>query len=320
MNADSVRTITVPTPYPVGPANVYLIRREPVTLIDTGPLTDEAWDGLTAGLAAAGLNVADVERVLLTHGHQDHFGLAQKVADRSGARIFGGKLDRGGFRMRRNAKLLLDSLARADFGLPSRLLMMVSVSHVDLFAAPLAAWDELEGGEVLAGDGWSVLVRSTPGHTPGSLTFEIPEAGILFTGDTVLRDITPNAIVDEDPERPGEAFRSVTRYFETLDEIGRSNRGSALLTGHGRMIPDYPAHRERVRKKYTVRIRQIERLLATGPKTVRALVAGLFPAVKAVNVFLAYSEVLGFLMYLEDKGRVERRAGPLRDTYRLVAA
>jgi len=320
MSPVSIRTIAVPTPFPVGPVNVHLVTREPVTLIDTGPLTDEAWEALGAGLAKAGLKVADVERVLLTHGHQDHFGLAQKVAALSGARLYGGRLDRDGFRMRRNAKLLLDSLARADFGFGSRFLMMVSVSHVDHFSAPLAGWDELRGGETLPGDGWSVVVRSTPGHTPGSLTFEIPEAGVLFTGDTVLSDITPNAIVDEDPEHPGEAFRSVSRYFETLDAIGVSNARSALLTGHGRAIPDYPAHREKVRGKYALRISQIERLLSGGPKTVRDLVVAVFPTVRAVNVFLAYSEILGFLMYLEDEKRVEKRAGPLRDTYRLIAA
>ncbi len=319
VSPDLIRTIVVPTPFPVGPVNVYLVTREPVTLIDTGPLTDEAWEALTAGLARAGLKVADVRRVLLTHGHQDHFGLAQKVADLSGARLYGGKLDHEPFRMRRNSKLLLDSLARADFGLGPRLVVMLAVSHVDHFAAPLAAWDELSGGETLPGDGWSVVVRSTPGHTPGSLTFEIPEAGLLFTGDTVLRDITPNAIVDEDPEQPGSAFRSVTRYFETLDAIERSNAGSLLLTGHGRPIPDYPRHRENVRKKYARRIHQIERLLASGPRTVRELVASVFPGVGAANLFLAYSEILGFLMYLEDEGRVERIAGPLHDRYRLLA-
>lgn len=317
MSPDFVRTITLPTPFPVGPVNVYLVKRDPVTLIDTGPQTDEAWEALTAGLARAGLKVADIRRVLLTHGHQDHFGLALRISDLSGAQLLGGRLDREQFRMRRNPKLLLDSLARADFGLGPRLVVMLAVTHVDHFATPLAEWDELSGGERLPGDGWSVLVRSTPGHTAGSLTFEIPEAGVLFTGDTVLRDVTPNAIVDEDPEHPGEAFRSVTRYFETLEAIGRSNAASSFLTGHGRPIPDFPEHREKVRRKYARRIRDIVRLLGTSPRTVRELVVALFPDVEAANVFLAYSEILGFLMYLEDQGRVERIGGALRDRYRL---
>ncbi len=319
LSPDFVIPLALPTPYPVGPVNVYLIRRDPVTLIDTGPMTDEAWEALASGLADHGLKVRDVRRVLLTHGHQDHFGLAGRIADLTGARLCGGRLDNTQFRMRRNVKLLLDSLARADFGLRERFVMMAVVGHVDLFAAPLAAWDELSGGETLPGDGWSVVVRSTPGHTPGSLTFEIPEAGLLFTGDTVLRDITPNAIVDEDPERPGEAFRSVSRYFETLDAIGETNAASRLLTGHGRPVPDYPAHRAKVRRTYARRIGRIESVLADGPKTVREVAAGIFPEVDAANVFLVWSEILGFLMYLEDEGRVERIAGPLRDRFRLTS-
>ena len=75
-----VFTIPVPTPFPVGPVNVHLIAREPVTLVDTGPLTEDAWDALRHGLARHGFRVEDVERVLLTHGHQDHFGLAARIA------------------------------------------------------------------------------------------------------------------------------------------------------------------------------------------------------------------------------------------------
>ena len=48
------------------------------------------------------------------------------------------------------------------------------------------------------------------------------------------------------------------------------------------------------------------RELAKGPATVRDLVAAIFPRVKTLNIFLAYSEILGFLMYLEDTARVEK--------------
>jgi glyoxylase-like metal-dependent hydrolase (beta-lactamase superfamily II) len=296
---------------------VHLLLREPITLIDSGPLTGEAWDALTTGLREAGLSVADVSRVLLTHGHHDHYGLAARVADASGARLFGGRQDRRNFRQERNPKLLLDSMARAGFGLGARFAVVTSVVAVERFAAPLQAWDELSGGETLEGDGYRVVVRATPGHTPGSLTFGIPEAGVLFTGDTVLKGITPNAVVDEDPKEPGRPFRSVSRYFETLEEIGRTNGTSTLLTGHGASIADWPAHRRGLARRYALRTAQIERGLADGPRTVRDLVAVLFPRVKTLNVFLAYSEVLGFLMYLEDLGRVEKIQEPRRDLYRL---
>lgn len=297
-----------------------MILRDPVTLVDSGPLTREAWDVLGAGLRGLGLEVSDVKRVLLTHGHQDHFGLAEKVADASGATLYGGRLDRRNFRQDRSPRLLLDEMSRAGFGLLSRLAVLASVAGVDHFAKPLEAWDELSGGETLAGDGWSVVVRSTPGHTPGSLTFEIPEAGVLFTGDTVLKEITPNAVVDEDPEEPGRPFRSVTRYFETLDSLDRTAGTSTLLTGHGAPVTDWAAHRRTLDRRYGLRVGQIERELAKGPATVRDLVAAIFPRVKTLNVFLAYSEILGFLMYLEDGGRVEKLVASTRDRYRLVPA
>ncbi len=296
-----------------------MILRDPITLIDSGPLTDAAWEVLSAGLAASGLAVKDVDRVLLTHGHHDHYGLAGKVADASGARLWGGALDRKNFRQERNPKLLLDDMARSGFGIATRFAVVASIAAVDHFAKPLEAWDELRGGETLPGDGWSVVVRSTPGHTPGSLTFEIPEAGVLFTGDTVLKDITPNAVVDEDPEEPGRPFRSVSRYFETLEEIGRTHAGATLLTGHGAPIPDWHAHKGTLDRRYGLRVDQIVRQLAKGPATVREIVTAIFPRVRTLNVFLAYSEVLGFLMYLEDTGRVEKRSEETRDRYRLVA-
>ncbi len=310
----------MPTPFPVGPVNVFLVAAEPVTLVDSGPETEEAWDAVVAGLKAEGLAPADVKRVLLTHGHHDHFGLAGRLADASGARLLGGRLDGGHFRMERNNRRILDRLSRAGFGLLARTAMVAAVTGIDRFARPLAAWDELKGGEVLPGDGWSVEVRATPGHTPGSLSFAVPEAGLLFTGDTVLRDITPNAIVDEDPERPGETFRSVTRYFETLRALAESSGGARLKTGHGAEIPDYGEHLDRVAGRYRRRIAQIEAALSGRPRSVRELVTDIFPAVKTVNVFLAYSEVLGFVMYLEDRGRVERVPSGRLDRYRLVPA
>ncbi len=299
--------------------NVHVILRDPITLIDAGPLTEPAWEALSEGLASLGLAVADVKRVLLTHGHHDHYGLAPRVSDASGAVLFGGRLDRGNFRQERSRKLLLDDMARAGFGIVSRLAVIASVAGVDHFAKPLEAWDELSGGETLPGDGWSVVVRSTPGHTPGSLTFEIPEAGVLFTGDTVLKDITPNAVVDEDPENPGRPFRSVSRYFETLDTLDRTAGSATLLTGHGGPVANWAAHRRTLDRRYGLRISQIERALAKGPATVSDLVAEIFPRVRTLNVFLAYSEILGFLMYLVDAGRVEKLVAATRDRYRLAA-
>ena len=73
--------ITLPTPFYIGPVNVYLIKEDPVTLIDTGPKTKETVDALRAGLRHAGLSISDIRRIVLTHTHEDHCGLARALRD-----------------------------------------------------------------------------------------------------------------------------------------------------------------------------------------------------------------------------------------------
>ncbi len=82
-----LRRLELPTPFPVGPVNAYLLRGDPLTLVDTGPKTVEAQTALERGVAAAGARLKDIRRILLTHGHTDHAGNAAWVAQRSGAPV-----------------------------------------------------------------------------------------------------------------------------------------------------------------------------------------------------------------------------------------
>src|SRR3954447_12903516 len=85
--------IQIPVPLPhIKSVNAWLLRGEPLTLIDTGPYGDESYAALQAGLKDAGVRVQDLELVLVTHHHLDHSGLAATIARDSGARI--GALDR----------------------------------------------------------------------------------------------------------------------------------------------------------------------------------------------------------------------------------
>ncbi len=73
--------ISVPTPFYIGPVNVYLIAEDPITIIDTGPKTKEAIEALRAGLRQARTQCADIRRIVLTHAHEDHCGLARSLRD-----------------------------------------------------------------------------------------------------------------------------------------------------------------------------------------------------------------------------------------------
>ena len=74
-----IHKLVIPTPFYIGPINIYLIDDDPLTLIDTGPRTDEALSALRQQMLATGHRVDDIKRVILTHTHEDHCGLAGKI-------------------------------------------------------------------------------------------------------------------------------------------------------------------------------------------------------------------------------------------------
>src|SRR4051794_1878004 len=81
-------TVVIPLPLArIGSVNAWLLRGDPVTLIDTGPRDDDAFEALEAGLRRQGLRVEDIELLLATHHHLDHVGLAAAIQRRSGATV-----------------------------------------------------------------------------------------------------------------------------------------------------------------------------------------------------------------------------------------
>src|SRR5262249_36627455 len=62
-----IALIALPTPFEVGDVNAYLLKGEPLTLLDPGPQTDEAWRALVAGLKQHRTRPEDIELIVLTH-------------------------------------------------------------------------------------------------------------------------------------------------------------------------------------------------------------------------------------------------------------
>ena len=82
---------SIPVPIPDNPLRyvlVYALELDSgVALVDAGWDTPEAWTALTDGLAIAGGSIGDVRAVVVTHIHPDHYGLAGRVREASGAWI-----------------------------------------------------------------------------------------------------------------------------------------------------------------------------------------------------------------------------------------
>ncbi|MGW5928308.1 MBL fold metallo-hydrolase [Streptomyces anulatus] len=144
-----------------------------LTLIDAGDIDSAA--AIEDAIRTLGLDPAGIRRIVITHGHRDHYGAAQELADRHGAEIIAHALDAPVVRGERpvpEPDLLDWELPLWEHGL--------TVPE----APPTRVDREVTGGEVLPfGDGARVVHAS--GHTAGSIAVHLPLYGVLFTGDTV---------------------------------------------------------------------------------------------------------------------------------------
>lgn len=138
-----------------------------VTLIDTGYTS--SLPRLTRALAGLGRTVADVRRVICTHGHPDHAGGARALADR-GVEVLIHPADAA------NLELTIGSVIRR----PSRGRFFAAITP------PLPTYTPLTDGQVLPVLGGLEVIH-TPGHTPGSVCLFAPMTGVLFVGDVLQR-------------------------------------------------------------------------------------------------------------------------------------
>jgi glyoxylase-like metal-dependent hydrolase (beta-lactamase superfamily II) len=215
----------------VGQVNVYLLE-EPLTLIDTGPGTADALRVLTGQLKARGLEPSDIERVLITHGHVDHHGLASQVREVSSADIYVGTEDKllvedfhG--QMERVEKDVAPRLER--LGLPKEAATRLAQYHkmIRKTGEDVNVDFELREGDRIPFKQGSLTVLEVPGHTPGSVALA-DEGGKVFSGDTILEDMVPDAIFSlEDVHSTG-----LRTYIQTLKSL-KDRNFSLAMPGHG---------------------------------------------------------------------------------------
>lgn len=311
--------VQIPTPFEIGPVNCYIAGR---TLVDPGPDSDEGWDVLTDALSERELTPGDVERVMITHPHPDHFGMAKRLAD-AGATILA-SADAVGIVEDFAGRLAYEQEFFHSFlthhGLPADVVStIIQLPEAYLEFAPSCEVDEaLDDGDPVSIANGTVHVESITGHAPGEVLYrwQNTNGDHAIVGDHVLQRITPNPFLQPPPDDDSPRPRVLPAYNRSLERLATRDF-ETLHPGHGDRISN-PTHRiERLLEYHERRSEKVIDAIE-GPTTAEAVMRSLFGDLPVTQMFGGISEAVGHLDVLELRGKVERTFEDGRYRYRLI--
>ena len=295
---------------PLRNLNVYVIRTpDQNLLIDTGFNRYECCAALWAGIRELGLDLNKTS-VFLTHLHSDHIGLAGDFVVQ-GCPIYMGRIDYEYLDGVKNGSTqsAIDELFRFE-GFPAELLARQNRENQgrrygvkQMFPAQLVE----DGATIDLGD-LTVQCIHTPGHTPGHMVLYLPHEQLLFTGDHILFDITPNISIW------GNVPHSLKDYLSSLEKI-RSLPVQAAFPAHRHRGKSVDQRIDELQSHHKERLEEIHWAVVKNPGATAYQTAGMitwsarglgwdqFPPHQK---WFAMGETLAHLYFLTDEKKLIR--------------
>jgi len=313
--ARGVHRIEIPIPFGVRTVNVFLVEGSPLTLVDCGPNAATGLETIEAALAARGHRLSDLERIVVTHHHIDHLGLAGTLQRRTGAELCCLAAAVPAFRdwettAARDDDDAHDLMLRHGVEPQVAAALRAVADVVRAWGASSAPDRPLGDGDRLEiGDG-TVTVHHRPGHSTSDILLLDEERRLALCGDHLLADISSNAVLarplgETAPLRrpqPLIEYRASLKATRELDfELG--------LGGHGRAFTDHRALIDARLAAHDSRAAEILDVLGSAPVTAHQICHALWGATAITQVFLTLSEVLGHLDLLAMQGLVAEDRG-----------
>jgi glyoxylase-like metal-dependent hydrolase (beta-lactamase superfamily II) len=310
----NLHCLTIPTPFSVGDVNIYLLQPglpgERLSLLDTGPHWAPAERAVRERLAALGYQVSDLEQILISHAHPDHYGLAAVLAAESGAQVLAHPygfptLEAGRSGAERTRAFYQDWFTRGGVPLAVQEGIALAQANTHHFAQPVQPHGSLQDGDQLSLGGLAWEVLATPGHAGGMICLYQPGSGTLLASDHLIDGISSNPVVEPPPAGMTERPKRLLQYLQQLERVA-ALRPTVAYSGHGGPIRDVPGLVQRRITFHRRRAEQVLQRLAQRPMSLFELAGQLFDdALPPVHQFLALSEIQGHLDLLEAAGQAE---------------
>lgn len=302
--------IELPTPFAVGPVNVYLFTEPEPVLIDTGIRSDESWAALLDGLARHHLTPADLQRIIITHPHEDHCGQAGRLLAQSQADLW--IWEEGvdwllHFTTRLQERMdYYETIFLPRTGMPPEMRQVVIAyfqTMLDTYAPipsePVHTF-RLNDTLTMGGLDWQIL--HMPGHAQHHTCFYQPGSRQLISADMLLHR-TPTPVVENPP--PGRPRQpGLPLFLQSLDVLERLAIDT-VYPGHGPIFHDAQEKIAQQRKRIERRKRQCLQAIDDGYHTLMALTNHLYAKRDPTLRFAGLWMIVGYLDLLQAEGRVE---------------
>lgn len=302
---DGLLQLRVPIPNnPLGWVLPYLIEgHDGWTLVDSGWNVPEAWDALEQQLRAAGVTFDKLKTLLVTHVHPDHYGLAGRVKEHSGAKVIIHQRERDLIRSRyRNPDQLLATMGDwlRMHGVPESDLRDLKESSMPIraFVEPVEPDEVVWGGEQLSIGRFDFEIWWTPGHSPGHICFLERGKKFILTGDHVLPTITPN--ISLHPQQQGNPLGDYIASLERLEDLDVET----VLPAHEYSFRDLRKRLREIELHHRERLDEMVAVVGRSPRTAHDVaskvkwVTGSFDSFSPWMQRAALGETIAHLDYL----------------------
>jgi glyoxylase-like metal-dependent hydrolase (beta-lactamase superfamily II) len=290
----------------------YLIRGGGETvLIDCGWNTDAAYAALEEGMKEAGSHPNDITKLVITHVHPDHYGMAgrlkrlssceviihEKDAEVINARYFAPR----GLMEQMQKFMALNGVPMAD----APTLSMGSMNMLDR-VSPVPPDTSVKGSEVIKVGAFEFEIIWTPGHSPGHICLYEPNHKVLFTGDHILPTITPNVSIHA--QTHGSPLGDYMRSLKLLEDLDVKY----VLPAHEFDIKELKKRIVEIEEHHEMRLDEMVQCVDAGGSTAWEVAGrvkwatGMLADFEPFMQRAAVGETLAHLEYLFELGRLAK--------------
>jgi len=240
--------IELPTMYGMKSVNAYLFLDPEPILVDCGEKTDAAWEALKTALSTHNLAIKDLKKVIITHAHVDHIGMAGRIVEEGGAEVWVNEY-------------CYDWAVNTERMWEQRMGMMQKHIFGDMppdgdgenfkkmlfsfMGAVMNAWDTLpvekvktfpvEGTLNIGGADWQVIYA--PGHTNMQTCFYQKEKKWLIGADMLL-SITPTPVIEFRLDAPTKRQKGLAEMLQSFEKM-KTLEIDTVFPGHYEPFSDH---------------------------------------------------------------------------------